>query len=100
MAVGQNIYLTRLVQLLRPIDPNITTQEINAQGLNGLFHILGPSSKNELLKAYNDAIIDVLYSAVAVACASLVCALCIEVKSVKKKNTEKTNAATSDATIS
>lgn len=88
MAVGQNIYLTQLVHSIRPIDPSITTQEINKQGLTGLIQLLGPASKEQLLQAYNDAVIKVLYSAVAVACASLVCALCIEVKSVKGKKKE------------
>ncbi|CAI7654757.1 unnamed protein product [Penicillium palitans] len=85
MAVGQNIYLTRLVQLLRPIDPSITTEQLNIQGLSGLIQVLGPASKRRLLQAYNDTVVDVLYSAVAVSCAALLCALFIEVKSVKKK---------------
>lgn len=85
MAVGQNIYLTRLVQLLSPIDPSITTEQLNIQGLSGLIQVLGPASKRKLLQAYNDTVVDVLYSAVAVSCAALLCALFIEVKSVKKK---------------
>lgn len=85
MAVGQNIYLGRLHQLIRPMIPSITSQDINSKGMSGLIDVLGPDSKGTILEVYNDAVINVLYSAVAVSCASLLCALCVEVKSVKAK---------------
>ncbi|PYH87112.1 MFS general substrate transporter [Aspergillus uvarum CBS 121591] len=91
LAVGQNIYLTRLVRRLRPIDARIiiTTEQVNRLGMRGLMQLLGPSAEPRILQAYNDAVVDVLYSAVAVAGASLLCALCVEVRSVREKKDHK-----------
>ncbi|PYI12251.1 MFS general substrate transporter [Aspergillus sclerotiicarbonarius CBS 121057] len=96
LAVAQNLYISRLVTLLSSVLPGITAKTINNSGMTALIQKAGEDSKPIILNAYNDAFQKAIFIGVAVACASFICALVVEVKSVKGTETTASSRISSE----
>ena len=79
LSVSQNVFSNRLIAGLHGKTLNV----VNA-GATELRHLVPSSELRSVLVAYNQALVDVFYVAVALACCSIFGALAMEWKSVRK----------------
>ena len=91
ISVGQNIFTNRLLTNLIASVPNIPIGVVLSTGatsLRGVVTQIDPNSLPSVLVAYNSAVTQTFYVALAMACLSLIGALGVEWKSVKAKKVE------------
>lgn len=88
IAVGQNIFTTRLTTNLAADVPILNPSIVLNTGATSLRNAVDPGSLEGVLIAYNDAITHTYYVSVAMAALSIIGALGTEWKSVKGKKVE------------
>ncbi|KAJ4270420.1 hypothetical protein NW762_002101 [Fusarium torreyae] len=84
VSVGQSILNGRLVERLSGI-PNLDPKAVVNTGATDLRDIVPSEYMPKVTEAYNYAITRIFFASVALAMAQLVCALCVEWKSIKPK---------------
>lgn len=88
IAVGQNIFTTRLATNLATNVPILNPSIVLNTGATSLRNSVDPDSLGGVLNAYNDALTHAYYVSVAMAAFSIIGALGMEWKSVKGKKSE------------
>ncbi|MCJ1395270.1 hypothetical protein MMC18_008154 [Xylographa bjoerkii] len=83
VSVGQNVLDNQLAKRLAGIS-SITPQQIEAAGATDLFNIIPPQYHTAALEAYNDSLRVCFQVALILACLSILGALGMEWRSVKK----------------
>ncbi|KAJ9637521.1 hypothetical protein H2204_004670 [Knufia peltigerae] len=102
-SIGQNVLDNELVKKLRNLQiPGISTQLIQNHGVTDLFNFIPARYHGEALKAYNDSLRACFQAALVMACLSILGALTMEWRTVrknlpakKKPNPNATEAAAS-----
>lgn len=90
LSVGQNVLDNRLIQSLTNLHiPNFNPKSITSAGATDIRDLVPTAYMKELLVAYNDALMNTLYVAVAMACFSMVGAAAMEWRSVNQKKGEQ-----------
>ena len=82
-SIAQNIFSNRLVQNLAPL-PGVSPESVVATGATDLRTVVGDGNLSQVLDAYNEALTDVFKVPLALACFSIIGALLMEWRSVKK----------------
>ena len=82
-SIAQNIFSNRLVQNLVPL-PGVSPESVVATGATDLRTVVGDGNLSQVLDAYNEALTDVFKVPLALACFSIIGALLMEWRSVKK----------------
>ncbi|MCJ1423859.1 hypothetical protein MMC29_001744 [Sticta canariensis] len=88
VAIGQNVLDNKLISGFSSF-PGINAHEIINAGATGLRGLFDGQQLSEVLVVYNSGIVTVFYSAVGFACATVLGALAMEWKSVKKGKAEE-----------
>lgn len=83
VAIGQNILDNKLISELSNRS-GVSAQDIINSGATGLRNLFPPSELGHVLDVYNNALVTVFYAALGFSCATILGALTIEWKSVKK----------------
>ncbi|KAF9760704.1 hypothetical protein IL306_004178 [Fusarium sp. DS 682] len=96
VSVGQTVLNGRLAEHLSDI-PNITPKKIVDAGATELDKIVPPKYMPMVKEAYNIAITRIFFVSLALALAQLVCALCVEWKSIKPKTESSPEAGNNQA---
>lgn len=84
LVIAQNVFQNRLVANFHKYDPQLDAIKIISGGALEIRNMVSKSALPEALFAYNKAIMQTLYLAVAMASISILGAMVIEWKSVKK----------------
>lgn len=92
ISVGQNVFTNKLVSGLQAVVPDLNPAIVLATGATELKSVIGKQYLSGVLQAYNDALTNSFYVAVAMATLSIVGSLLVEWKSVKGKKIEMTAA--------
>ena len=92
ISISQNVLQNDLIKSLKHIR-GLDTITILKSGATGLRKVVDPQDLQQVLVAYNGALVKVFYCAVGVSCASIVGALTMEWRSVKKVREQQKNAA-------
>ena len=82
-SIAQNIFSNRLVKNLAGL-PGVTPESVVATGATDLRTAVGDGNLSRVLDAYNGALTDVFKVPLALACFSVIGALLMEWRSVKK----------------
>lgn len=88
ISVAQNIFTNRLLTNLQAAIPDLDPAIVLATGATELKNVIGPQYLPKVLIAYNGAITQSFYVAVALSALSTVGAVLLEWKSVKGKKIE------------
>jgi len=87
VSVAQNIFSSNLIHKLLALNiPGLDPQVILYAGATNLRDVVGPEHLSEVLVQYNDAIVKVFQLALIMSCLSVLGAVGVEWKSVKKAN--------------
>jgi hypothetical protein len=90
LAIAQNVFLTVLSRNLAQVQ-GLDSAAVSSGGALGIIESAPAHLRGQVLSAYNDALEDVLYIPLALACIVAVCMFGLEWKSMKKvKEEEKT----------
>ena len=87
VSVGESVFTNQLVKGLRSV-AGISPAVVVGTGATDLRHVVDPSKLGAVLVAYNGALKKTFTVALAMACFSLIGALCIEWKNIKPKKKE------------
>ncbi|KAK5045299.1 hypothetical protein LTR84_009405 [Exophiala bonariae] len=93
ISISQNVLQNDLIKGLKHIR-GLDTNTILESGATGLRKVVDAQDLQQVLVAYNGALTKVFYCAVAVSCASIVGALTMEWRSVKKAREQQRKEAT------
>jgi len=88
LAIAQNVLLTVLSRNLAQVD-GLDSAAVSSGGALGIIESAPEHLRGQVLSAYNDALKDVLYIPLALACIVAVCMFGLEWKSVKKAKEEE-----------
>jgi hypothetical protein len=88
ISVGQNIFQNQLFNILRTDAPSANAAELVAAGATMLRKVVSGPVLQQVLVAYNDAITQTFYVAVAIGALSLIGPIFVEWLSVKWKKVE------------
>jgi EmrB/QacA subfamily drug resistance transporter len=88
ISVGQNVFTNKLVSGLKAAVPDLDPAIVLRTGATELKSAIGEQYRAGVLRAYNDALTNSYYVAVALATLSIVGSLAVEWKSVKGKKIE------------
>lgn len=88
ISVAQNIFTNRLLTNLKSAIPDLDPALVLATGATELKNKIGAGDLPAVLTAYNGAITQCFYVAVAMSCLSFFGAVCMEWRSVKGKKIE------------
>jgi EmrB/QacA subfamily drug resistance transporter len=88
ISVGQNVFTNKLVSGLKAAVPDLDPAIVLRTGATELRSVIGEQYRAGVLRAYNDALTNSYYVAVALATLSIVGSLAVEWKSVKGKKIE------------
>ncbi|OTA99046.1 hypothetical protein M426DRAFT_76619 [Hypoxylon sp. CI-4A] len=88
VSIGENVFENELIKNLSHI-PGLNAQVILNAGATGLRNVVDSQYLQEVLTAYNGALVKVYYCAVAVSAATMVGALTMEWRNVKKDEKAK-----------
>ncbi|KAL1851079.1 hypothetical protein VTK73DRAFT_9543 [Phialemonium thermophilum] len=88
ISVGQNVLDDQLVKRLTGL-PGFSPELVKSEGATALIHSLPASVRSTVLFEYNEALREVFYVGLAAACASILGALSLEWRSVKKNLKKK-----------
>jgi len=92
LAVGQNIFVNRLVSSLHEYAPSLDSSTVvgaGAKGLRFVVNVMDPEALPGAVMAYNTAITDTFYAAAATTSLTFFYAFFVEWKSVKGKMTNQ-----------
>lgn len=84
LSIAQNMFTTRLTRNLAKQVPGLDPRSVLKNGALGIKNIVSHEYAAGVQTAYNDAIVDVYYLALALTCLTVVGAVCIEWRSVKE----------------
>jgi MFS family permease len=93
VTVAQALLQNRLVSKLEPLLPGVDLSDVANSGASFLRDETSPEQLPAVLGAYNDALRDVWYLALALSCLILLASFGIEWKNVKGKNVDKDNTS-------
>ncbi|KAJ6115716.1 hypothetical protein N7523_006133 [Penicillium sp. IBT 18751x] len=93
LSIAQNMFTNRLTRNLTREVPGLDPQIVLNHGALGIKNIVTEGQTAGVKSAYNEAIIDVYYLALALTCLTVVCAVLIEWKSVWKEKKEEDKTA-------
>lgn len=88
LSVGQNIFTNNLLTNLRSVLPELDPSAILSGGATNLQGVVDERDLGGVVLAYNNALVDCFYVAVAAACLTIFGAAAMEWKTVKGKNIE------------
>lgn len=88
LSIAQNMFTNRLTRNLAKQVPGLDPQAILKNGALGVKNIVSEEYAAGVKTAYNDAIVDVFYLALALTCLTVVGAVFIEWRSVKEVTVE------------
>ncbi|KAG9681907.1 MFS transporter, partial [Aureobasidium melanogenum] len=88
ISVGQNVFTNKLVSGLKAAVPDLDPAIVLQTGATNLKNAISAQYRDGVLHAYNDALTNSFYVAVALATLSIVGSLAVEWKSVKGKKIE------------
>ncbi|KAL6795541.1 putative aflatoxin efflux pump [Trichoderma sp. SZMC 28012] len=88
ISVGQTILNTLLVSKLENV-PGLDPKKIITTGVTELRNVVPPQFVSTVIDAYNYACTHIFIAALALTCAQLVCACCVEWGSVKKPKNQQ-----------
>jgi len=88
LAIAQNVFLTVLSRNLAQVQ-GLDSAAVSNGGALGIIQSAPAHLRSQVLSAYNDALKDVLYIPLALACIVAVCMFGLEWKSVKKAKKEE-----------
>lgn len=89
LSVAQNVFLNQLSQNLVRQVPQVDPSIVLNNGALGLINTVPVEYQQRVLAAYNEALVDVFYIAVGLACLAVVFSLGTGWRSVKKEKKEK-----------
>ncbi|THZ29243.1 MFS transporter [Aureobasidium pullulans] len=92
ISVGQNVFTNKLVSGLKAAVPDLDPAIVLSTGATELKSAIGEQYRDGVLQAYNDALTNSYYVAVALATLSIIGSAAVEWKSVKGKKIEMTAA--------
>ncbi|KAI5196479.1 MFS transporter [Aureobasidium subglaciale] len=92
ISVGQNVFTNKLVSGLKAAVPDLDPAIVLQTGATELKSAIGAQYRDGVLLAYNNALANSYYVAVALATLSIIGSLAVEWKSVKGKKIEMTAA--------
>lgn len=84
LSVAQNMFTNRLTQELAKEVPGLDPSIVLKNGALGIMKTVPEQYVEAVKSACNNAVVDVFYLALALTCLTVVAAICIEWKSVKK----------------
>ncbi|THZ73324.1 MFS transporter [Aureobasidium pullulans] len=90
ISVGQNVFTNKLVSGLKAAVPDLDPAIVLSTGATELKSAIGEQYRDGVLQAYNDALTNSYYVAVALATLSIIGSAAVEWKSVKGKKIEMT----------
>ncbi|KAJ5784891.1 uncharacterized protein N7503_010103 [Penicillium pulvis] len=85
LCIAQNVFLNRLTHNLTTQVPGLNPSDVLGSGALGLINRIPVEFRDQVLAAYNGALVDVLYIALGLTCLVVVSTLGIEWKSVKQR---------------
>lgn len=88
LAIGQNVFFNRLSHNLATEVPGFDSKKVLNSGALGVIDAVPAQFRNQVLSAYNGALVDVFYIALVLTCLIVVSTLGIEWKSVKHEKKE------------
>lgn len=88
ISVGQTVLNTLLVSKLENV-PGLDPKKIITTGVTELRNVVPPQFVSTVIDAYNYACTHIFIAALALTCAQLVCACCVEWGSVKKPKNQQ-----------
>lgn len=91
LSIAQNVFQNQLITGLEHI-PGLDAAVISRTGATGLRQVVDPRYLQEVLVAYNGALVRVYYCAIAASCATIIGALAMEWRSVKKAREQQRQA--------
>lgn len=89
LSIAQNVFLNRLTNDLTTQVPGLNPNNVLGSGALGLIGRIPLEYRDQVLDAYNEALVDVFYIALSLTCVVMVSSLCIEWKSVKQGKDDK-----------
>lgn len=84
LSITQNVFLNRLAHNLATNVPELDPDEVLGSGALGLAHAMPAKLRDQVLVAYNGALVDVFYIALGLTCLVVASTLGIEWRSVKQ----------------
>jgi len=84
LSIAQNVFLNRLTHNLTTQVPGLSPNDVLDSGALGLIDRIPVEFRDQVLVAYNGALVDVFYIALGLTCLVVVSTLGIEWKSVKQ----------------
>lgn len=88
ISVGQNVFTNSLLSNLKQVVPGLNPELVLSAGATSLQRVIPTHFLGGVQTAYNSAIVDTFYVAVAMACLSIIGAALLEWKSVKGQKIE------------
>lgn len=85
LSIAQNVFLNRLTHNLATQVPGLNPSNVLGSGALGLIDKIPVEFRDQVLAAYNEALVDVFYIALGLTCLVVVSTLGIEWKSIKQK---------------
>lgn len=90
VAIAQNIFANKLGSNLAAVVPGFSPKTVTDVGALNVLGQVPEQHRDAALKAYTDALVDVFYIALALACLVVISVLGVEWKSVKQEKKKKT----------
>ena len=83
ISTAQNVFAPKFTDYLEKVE-GIDVRTVTNAGAMGLRHVVEPESLPMVLGAFVGALVKTFYRAVAVSCGSVIRALCVEWRNIKK----------------
>jgi hypothetical protein len=84
LSIAQNVFLTKLVSYLATVVPQLDTSIILNNGALGLIDSVSAAHRDQVLTAYNRALVDVFYISLGLSCVAVLSTLGIERKRITR----------------
>jgi hypothetical protein len=86
LSIAQNVFLSRLTQNLTTMVPELDTKAILSQGALGLVAAAPDALRENVMVAYNAALVDVFYISLGLTGVAFISTFGVEWKSIKKSD--------------
>lgn len=88
LSVSQNVFVNRLKHRIASELPNLDISKTLNNGVLGVIDAAPAKARDQVLHAYNAALMDVFYIPLGLTCAAVAISLCMQWRSVKNKKRE------------
>lgn len=89
LSVSQNVLVNRLAHnIARQVPGSLDLRSILNKGILGVIDAVPPQFHDQIVKAYNDSLVDIFYIALTLTCLTVIGALGVEWRSVKDEKKE------------